>query len=643
MPAFEGWNLQGEKVSISSLIGKRLLLVVFNPETPEGAAAAKGANALAPLAGDHNFQILGVGTAIPRNSIERFVREEKIAYPVLDDSSSNIAARLGLPAISRRAGRPVPALIFRVDAEGNIAGVLGNFLPSDPQAGVERELRNQLRLPAAEGAEAADAGPLAPDFTTSRLDGDEPFTFSSLKGRPVVLIFFLHTCPHCHRALNFLKEELPRIPEAARPELIGISVQDRVYAVRQRLKDEGLDFFTVLRDPDDALQRQYGVLGAIPVTFLIDANGAIVSRTDGWREDRDPALTRMRLASISKQPVPMLLHQTGFSGNEFCSVCHTAETETWELTRHASAFDTLVEHGADTDTKCVGCHVVGFEKKGGYEIHPPTPHFEDVGCESCHGRGGPHLSPGFVSKESYESACVACHDAKHSLAFEYTSFLGRVSHGANAYLLNLPAEERDKLLAERGVRRTSVLPTNAAYVGSDACQACHAKEFETWSNNPHANAVATLDKKGEAGNAACLQCHTTGFGLEGGFPEDAAPAAHPDLARVGCESCHGPGGAHVGADAKRVGTIVSLGDKCDSCAVLKICGACHDDANDPGFEFEVMDKIEKLRHGTIEPAAGLPDKSAAGKRAAHRWLAHGPSAPNELALLEHAFAVSEGS
>jgi len=78
---------------------------------------------------------------------------------------------------------------------------------------------------------------------------------------------------------------------------------------------------------------------------------------------------------------------------------------------------------------------------------------------------------------------------------------------------------------------------------------------------------------------------------------------------VGCESCHGPGGDHVADGARRIGTIVSLGDKCDSCVILKICGSCHDDANDPGFEFAVQEKIDLQRHGTIEPGTGKPKAS----------------------------------
>jgi hypothetical protein len=66
----------------------------------------------------------------------------------------------------------------------------------------------------------------------------------------------------------------------------------------------------------------------------------------------------------------------------------------------------------------------------------------------------------------------------------------------------------------------------------------------------------------------------------------------------------------VGPTARRVGTIVSLGDKCDSCVILKICGSCHDDANDPGFTFKVEERIEAQRHGTIESAATRAGESA---------------------------------
>ena len=45
--------------------------------------------------------------------------------------------------------------------------------------------------------------------------------------------------------------------------------------------------------------------------------------------------------------------------------------------------------------------------------------------------------------------------------------------------------------------------------------------------------------------------------------------------------------------------------------ILKVCGNCHDQANDPGFEFAVEKRIDAQRHGTIEAAATREGRSAA--------------------------------
>jgi hypothetical protein len=128
--------------------------------------------------------------------------------------------------------------------------------------------------------------------------------------------------------------------------------------------------------------------------------------------------------------------------------------------------------------------------------------------------------------------------------------------------------------------------------------------------NPHARAIETLRAKKSESKSECLACHTTAYGRPGGFPTGAPVAQHGDLARVGCESCHGPGSDHVKDGSRKLGSIVSLGDKCDSCVVLQICGSCHDEANDPGFRFEVEARIEKQRHGTIEAGTGRPLQAA---------------------------------
>ncbi len=606
LPAFDGHDLEGLPWRTAELLGKRTVLFGFDPATP---AATTVARALAAIAGERaaqNFEIVGVATSI--EGARNLLVQEKLSIRAFADPSRELA---------QRAGVRQPVWLLITDADGNLQ--FGEeYFPEegpDPARIVEQILRGQLRL-----AGGGDVGlaehPLAPDFSAERLEGGARFELSSLRGKPAILIFFLHTCPHCHEALRFLEQTLAALPEAGRPALLGISVANRTWSVQEALEQEGLDFFPVVLDADASIRTAYGALQGVPVVLLLDAEGRIVSRTDGWSGDRDSALVRMRLARLSGQPVPMLLHKTGYSGNEVCAVCHEAEAATFELSNHATAFDTLVRHGADGRGECVTCHVVGYGQAGGYRVAQPDRALESVGCESCHGRGGPHLSPDFVKAHAYEGVCQSCHNPKHSLGFEYASFLPRVSHAANRAQLALAPEARAKLVAEQRAARQNLLPSAAAYVGSAACQTCHADEHAGWLAQDHAKAFATLEAKGKAGDIACLRCHTTGFDKPGGF--QAAGTAQPGLRGVGCESCHGPGGDHVGQDARKRGTILKLSDKCGSCAILQVCGSCHDDANDPGFEFEVIDKILRQRHGKEkleidgERSGELPTSAALG-------------------------------
>jgi hypothetical protein len=96
-----------------------------------------------------------------------------------------------------------------------------------------------------------------------------------------------------------------------------------------------------------------------------------------------------------------------------------------------------------------------------------------------------------------------------------------------------------------------------AYVGSKKCRPCHIKEYRAWANTKMASALDILkpgqreDVKESHGldpnkdystDSTCLPCHTTGYGKQGGFVDMKTT---PDLAGIGCEMCHGPGGTYV--------------------------------------------------------------------------------------------------
>lgn len=103
------------------------------------------------------------------------------------------------------------------------------------------------------------------------------------------------------------------------------------------------------------------------------------------------------------------------------------------------------------------------------------------------------------------------------------------------------------------------------YVGSKKCKMCHMKLYKSWAKTEMGMAFKTL-KPGEAKeakekhnvdvdkdytrDAACVKCHTTGHGHDGGYvipdPNDKkAVKAAKKREGIGCESCHGPGSEYV--------------------------------------------------------------------------------------------------
>jgi hypothetical protein len=91
-----------------------------------------------------------------------------------------------------------------------------------------------------------------------------------------------------------------------------------------------------------------------------------------------------------------------------------------------------------------------------------------------------------------------------------------------------------------------------AYVGSEACAACHAADYAIWKNSGHARAWEGLLRRESDADPACIGCHSVGFGTTGGYRRAFKGSK---LVNVGCESCHGPGGAHV---VERAGSTGSM-------------------------------------------------------------------------------------
>jgi hypothetical protein len=126
------------------------------------------------------------------------------------------------------------------------------------------------------------------------------------------------------------------------------------------------------------------------------------------------------------------------------------------------------------------------------------------------------------------------------------------------------------------------LPADSPYVGVRACAVCHVEEHRAWSQTPHARAMESLRKKGQAADRQCVGCHTLGFNQPGGFRNPAAPGP---LAEVQCESCHDPGRIHA-----QLGRAGGVGRGSGQAT----CTKCHDAKNSPSFDYPAA--RERIRH-----------------------------------------------
>ncbi len=121
------------------------------------------------------------------------------------------------------------------------------------------------------------------------------------------------------------------------------------------------------------------------------------------------------------------------------------------------------------------------------------------------------------------------------------------------------------------------------FVGDATCTACHTNAAEIHRVSRHAQAFASLERKNYQHDPECIRCHVTAFAQPGGYlrqqPKDWR-------ASVSCESCHGPGQAHVAA-AGRGSPLRPVG--------AATCARCHDAENSPQFKYDEYWK--RIVHG----------------------------------------------
>jgi hypothetical protein len=126
--------------------------------------------------------------------------------------------------------------------------------------------------------------------------------------------------------------------------------------------------------------------------------------------------------------------------------------------------------------------------------------------------------------------------------------------------------ERDRGVAPPGYAG------EGAFVGPEACAACHPSIVEHWKTTEHSHAYSSLSDRGQQYDRACIGCHTAGWRHPDGFSD---PRAVGMLKNVSCESCHGPGKMHAQTGDK---SLISRRE-----ANAAFCQTCHREDLETGF------------------------------------------------------------
>ena len=135
------------------------------------------------------------------------------------------------------------------------------------------------------GQEAADSelpqmrGKVAPAFTLTDLDGKK-VSLSDYKGRPVLVNFWATWCGPC-------KVEMPWFEEFRKQyagqgfEILGLAddVDAGKDVIAKTARKTGADYPILLTD--GKVQKAYGALDVLPMSFYVDRNGVVVEETAG--------------------------------------------------------------------------------------------------------------------------------------------------------------------------------------------------------------------------------------------------------------------------------------------------------------------------------------------------------------------------
>jgi hypothetical protein len=160
----------------------------------------------------------------------------------------------------------------------------------------------------------------------------------------------------------------------------------------------------------------------------------------------------------------------------------------------------------------------------------------------------------------------------HIAALLVASVGGSAAHAVDPRVqeqMNAPAVQQPLIQAIGEAEYKEAMASGKyRFVGNAKCRLCHREFFVGRKQDAHESALKSISEIPGYDSPKCLPCHTTGFGMPGGF---VSYEKTPRLADVQCEGCHGPGSVHV--ELRTKGGFLAGTDRRPQ--LRKMCSSCH--------------------------------------------------------------------
>jgi len=281
-PDFTLQTINGETISLSDFRGKPVMLIFWKINCAACQFQIPYTQAFYDEWSSDTIAVLTINVGDSISAVQDYITSREITYPVLLDQQGKVAQTYGLPGV------PVT---FLIDSEGIMkAYKIGAF---QSQEEIEDSLTSVF--PSLTLKPRTETGPeigkLAPDFTLHAID-NQSMSLSKLRGKTVLLNFWLSTCDACIEELSYLQTASDN-QTGKQVVILAINCGESSQTVKSIIDGMALTF-SMLLDPDGEVCTAYK-RGA-PTTFLIDGNGIIRAIKDDVFED--PAEIESMLNSL---------------------------------------------------------------------------------------------------------------------------------------------------------------------------------------------------------------------------------------------------------------------------------------------------------------------------------------------------------